>query len=107
MKKAKHIFAFFCLKDTYKIMKGIFPIDKFNNIETPFYYYDTKVLRETLDTIKREASPYENYHVHYAIKANANNKILEIISNSGLGADCVSGGEVKAAIKAEIGRAHV
>lgn len=100
MKKAKHIFAFFCLKDTYKIMKGIFPIDKFNNIETPFYYYDTKVLRETLDTIKREASKYENYHVHYAIKANANNKILEIISNSGLGADCVSGGEVKAAIKA-------
>ncbi len=81
-------------------MKGIFPIDKFKNIETPFYYYNTKVLRETLDTIKSEAGKYENYFVHYAIKANANPKILEIISNSGLGADCVSGGEVMASIKA-------
>lgn len=81
-------------------MKGIFPIEKFREIETPFYYYDTKVLRETLDTIKREAGKYENFSVHYAVKANANNKVLEIISNSGLGADCVSGGEVRASIKA-------
>ena len=82
------------------MIKGTFPIDKFREIETPFYYYDTKVLRETLDVIRKEAGKYENYHVHYAVKANANPKVLSIIRESGLGADCVSGGEVRAAIKA-------
>jgi len=38
--------------------------------------------------------------VHYALKANANGRILTIINSYGLGADCVSGGEVKAAIQA-------
>ena len=81
-------------------MKGVFPIDKFRNIETPFYYYDTSLLRKTLDKIKQEASLYSNYHVHYAVKANANNRILSIIRETGFGADCVSGGEVRAAVKA-------
>ncbi len=81
-------------------MKGIFPIDKFQDIQTPFYYYDTKVLRETLNTVNREAAKYANFCVHYAVKANANDKVLSVIRESGLGADCVSGGEIKAAIKA-------
>lgn len=81
-------------------MKGTFPIDKFRQTETPFYYYDTKVLRDTLDTIKWESAKYERYCVHYAVKANANPKVLSIIRESGLGADCVSGGEIKAAIRA-------
>ena len=38
--------------------------------------------------------------VHYAVKANANPKILRIIREAGLGADCVSGGEIEASIKA-------
>ena len=81
-------------------MKGTFPIDKFRELRTPFYYYDTKVLRDTLACIRTEASRYENYSVHYAVKANANPKVLTIIRESGMGADCVSGGEVRAAIKA-------
>lgn len=81
-------------------MKGTFPIDKFRELRTPFYYYDTKVLRETLSCIRTEASRYDNYSVHYAVKANANPKVLTIIRESGLGADCVSGGEIRAAIKA-------
>jgi diaminopimelate decarboxylase len=81
-------------------MKGIFPIDKFQDIQTPFYYYDTKTLRETLNSVNREAGKYANFCVHYAVKANANDKILSVIRESGLGADCVSGGEIKAAIKA-------
>lgn len=76
-------------------MKGIFPIDKFQEINTPFYYYDTQLLRQTLNTIKAEVSKHERFVVHYAIKANANPKILNIIAQSGLGADCVSGGEIK------------
>ena len=82
------------------MIKGTFPIEKFRELETPFYYYDTKVLRDTLNAINREAGKYPNFCVHYAVKANANPKILNIIRDSGLGADCVSGGEVRAAVKA-------
>lgn len=78
----------------------MFPVDKFQNIRTPFYYYDTQLLRQTLQTIKEESGKHVNYHVHYAVKANANQKILQIIKQYGLGADCVSGGEIKAALEA-------
>lgn len=81
-------------------MKGIFPTDKFKNIDTPFYYYDTELLRNTLKAINAETAKHENFHVHYAVKANANAKILNIICQAGLGADCVSGGEIEAALKA-------
>ena len=81
-------------------MKGIFPVGKFRELRTPFYYYDTEVLRNTLATIRVEAAKYENYVVHYAVKANANPRVLTIIRESGMGADCVSGGEIRAAIKA-------
>ena len=80
-------------------MKGIFPIEKFRELQTPFYYYDTKVLRDTLACINKESQRYPNFHVHYAVTANANPKVLTIIRESGMGADCVSGGEVRAAIK--------
>lgn len=81
-------------------MKGTFPVNKFRELETPFYYYDVNVLRETLSCINKEADKYNNFCVHYAVKANANHKVLTIIRESGLGADCVSGGEIRAAIKA-------
>ncbi|MDR1368679.1 MAG: diaminopimelate decarboxylase [Dysgonamonadaceae bacterium] len=80
-------------------MKGQFPVEKFKNIETPFYYYNTDLLRETLTTLAAEAKKYD-YHVHYAVKANANHRILSIIREYGLGADCVSGGEIQAALDA-------
>ena len=81
-------------------MKGKFPIDKFRKLRTPFYYYDTELLRKTLKTINSEAGKHEGFIVHYAIKANANPKILNIICQNSLGADCVSGGEIEASIKA-------
>ena len=81
-------------------MKGTFPVNKFRELEPPFYYYDVNVLRETLSCINKEAGKYNNFCVHYAVKANANHKILTIIRENGLGADCVSGGEIRAAVKA-------
>ena len=81
-------------------MKGQFPIEKMQSIKTPFYYYDTELLRQTLRTINEEAGRHENFVVHYAVKANANPKILRFIREAGLGADCVSGGEIEASIKA-------
>ena len=80
--------------------KGQFPIKRFREIETPFYYYDAELLRNTLQSINDEAGKHEGFIVHYAVKANANPGILRIIRAAGLGADCVSGGEIEAAIKA-------
>ena len=80
--------------------KGIFPIEKLQQIETPFYYYDAEVLRKTLCSINEEAGKHEGFTVHYAVKANANPKVLRLIREAGLGADCVSGGEIEASIKA-------
>ena len=83
-------------------MKTQFPIAAFQNIETPFYYYDMDLLRETLATALREAAKYEGFHIHYAVKANFNPVLLAAVKEQGMGADCVSGGEVKAAINAGI-----
>lgn len=77
-----------------------FPIESFRNIKTPFYYYDTALLRQTIKTITDEVAEHEGYHIHYAVKACVNPKVLRIIADSGLGADCVSGGEIQASIDA-------
>ena len=81
-------------------MKGSFPIARFQELRTPFYYYDADLLRETLRVINCEAQKHEGFVVHYAVKANANPGILRIIRQAGLGADCVSGGEIEASIRA-------
>lgn len=83
------------------MLKAQYPIDKFKNIPTPFYYYDLNVLRDTLKEINQLTAGH-NFEVHYALKANVNPEILEIIKEAGLGADCVSGGEVQAAVNAGI-----
>lgn len=70
----------------------------FTNIKTPAYLYDITLLEQTLDSIKKLANQYK-YHVHYALKANNNPRILQTISGFGFGADCVSGNEIKEAIK--------
>ncbi|OQX98083.1 MAG: diaminopimelate decarboxylase [Bacteroidetes bacterium 4572_117] len=72
-------------------------IGKFNELETPFFYYNTAGLKNTLKKIKLESEKY-GYIVHYAMKANANDKLLSIIKDFGFGADCVSGNEVKKAV---------
>ena len=81
-------------------MKGIFPIQQFEGIRTPFYYYDADLLRKTLQTINDEANKHQGFCVHYAVKANAHPRVLRIIREAGLGADCVSGGEIEAALRA-------
>lgn len=73
-------------------------INQIKNYPTPFYYYDLNLLRNTLSAIKAETDRL-GYHVHYAFKANANSQIINTIKEYGLGADCVSGNEVKCAIE--------
>ncbi len=80
------------------MIKGRFPIEKFNQLETPFYYYDIDLLKRTLETVKNEIEG-KNYHIHYAVKANANPRILKEIASYGFGADCVSGNEILRALE--------
>jgi diaminopimelate decarboxylase len=77
-----------------------FPITTLRNFQTPCYIYDTALLARTLDAIHAETAEHDNYHVHYAIKANAHPAILHQIAAAGFGADCVSGGEIQAALDA-------
>ena len=79
-----------------------FPVEQFKGIDTPFYYYDVELLERTVATVKSEAARYGNFDVHYAIKANFNPRLLKVIADAGLGADCVSGGEVAAALEAGV-----
>lgn len=72
-----------------------FPLDRFKSVETPFYYYDQNLLQATLDTITCEAGKYEGFKVHYAVKACVDQTVLGVINASGIGCDCVSGGEVE------------
>ena len=80
------------------MIKGNFPIKKFNSIETPFYYYDIDIFKQTLETIQNEIKE-KPFHVHYALKANTNERLLQEISKQGFGADCVSGNEIIKAIE--------
>lgn len=76
----------------------MFPVQKFESLKTPFYYYDLGLLEETLKSLTAVIKPH-NYHVHYAFKANTNERMLKLIQKYGMGADCVSGGEVKRAVQ--------
>lgn len=71
--------------------------DQIKHIPTPSYYYNIELLKQTLNTVSEESAKY-GYHVHYAIKANANPVLLKLISQHGLGADCVSGNEISRAL---------
>lgn len=81
-------------------------IQQLQKHKTPFYYYDMELLQKTLQAVTSESKKY-NYHVHYAFKANTNPYIIKAIQQAGLGADCVSGNEVKCAIENGFNPNHV
>lgn len=70
----------------------------FEQQETPFYFYDLALLEDTLAAAIKYSEAF-NFHIHYALKANFNPRVLEKIKNAGMGADCVSGNEVLKAIE--------
>ena len=82
------------------MLKGDFPVERFAGLRTPFYYYDLPLLRRTLDLVREQLDRNPDFRVHYAVKANYNPRILAEIASRGFGADCVSGGEVQAALDA-------
>lgn len=78
-------------------MLDVNKIDFFEKVETPFYYYEMDQLRRTVEKVLSLSDKY-GILVHYAVKANSERRILEYISSMGLGAECVSGNEVRHAI---------
>ena len=68
-------------------------IDAFGKIDTPFYFYDMDLFRTTVSELATLSSQY-GIKVHYAIKANTEERLLRHIASYGFGADCVSGNEV-------------
>lgn len=92
------LLKFILFKNRHQMIKGIFPNEKFEQLETPFYYYDMDLLNRTLKTIIKETDN-RPFHVHYALKANANPHILKQIASYGFGADCVSGNEILRALE--------
>lgn len=81
-------------------MSNTFSLSSFASLRTPFYHYDLPLLRRTLEAIRAAVADHNNFQVHYAVKANANPVILQTIARQGFGADCVSGGEIEAALYA-------
>ena len=78
-----------------------FDLKQFDGLKTPFYWYDSQLLDQTLKTVKSLADKY-SYHIHYAVKANGNIEILRRMREAGLGTDCVSGNEILQSIAAGI-----
>jgi diaminopimelate decarboxylase len=81
-------------------------LESWQNEPTPFYFYDLGLLRQTLEKARNAAAKY-NFQVHYAMKANSNKPILKLIREFGFGADCVSGNEVKRALKRKFAPEHI
>lgn len=74
-------------------------VERLKGFETPYYFYDCDLLRETLREAVQKASEH-GYIIHFAIKANFDPRVLEIIRSFGIGVDCVSEGEVRMALQA-------
>ncbi|MEZ5921420.1 MAG: diaminopimelate decarboxylase [Parvularculaceae bacterium] len=68
-------------------------------VGTPFYIYSDATLRRHVRVFK-EAFEGADALVAYSVKANSNLAVLEVMREEGAGADVVSGGELKRAIKA-------
>ncbi|MEA1914679.1 MAG: diaminopimelate decarboxylase [Campylobacterota bacterium] len=74
-----------------------------NKYQTPYYVYDFDHITQQYTTLK-DAFKARKSMISYAVKANSNLSVLQHLANLGSGADCVSIGEVKRALKAGVQR---
>ncbi len=70
---------------------------------TPLYVYDFNNITKRYEELK-EAFSGKKSLVAYAVKANSNLAVVRHLANLGAGADCVSIGEVRRALKAGVKR---
>ena len=79
--------------------RSLLDIEKLKKYETPYYYYNTSLLNETIAEALRLAKQH-NLKIHFSLKSNFNEKIVRLFaSHEEIGADCVSGGEVDYSLK--------
>lgn len=75
-------------------MFDISHIHAFGEMDTPFYFYDMDLFRRTVAELESLSSRH-GIKVHYAVKANTQERLMRFLSSRGFGADCVSGNEVQ------------
>jgi len=71
--------------------------------ETPYYVYDFDHITKQYNELK-EAFKARKSLIAYAVKANSNLSVVKHLGDQGSGADCVSIGEVKRALKVGIAK---
>ncbi len=90
-----------------RYVNNSFKIEKINlqklasNLETPFYCYSYKKLKENIKNFKSNFKSFSPI-ICFSLKANPNLNLLKEIKKFGLGADVVSKGELVIALKAGI-----
>ncbi len=67
--------------------------------KSPCYLYDMEQIQRRLEFFKSSLSFMKSENIHFAVKSNHNEKILNLIARQGLGADTVSIGEIRRAIQ--------
>ena len=86
-----------------KMVEKILPFTKQKILEiikkypTPFHIYDEKAIRENAREFLKEFSILEGFKQFFAVKANPNPYILEILKQEGMGVDCSSYSELEMA----------
>ena len=72
-----------------------------NKYQTPYYVYDFDYITKQYEELKSAFRARKSL-IAYAVKANSNLSVIKHLANLGAGADCVSIGEVKRALKVGI-----
>ncbi len=74
-----------------------------NKYDTPLYLYDFDYMKQQYNNLKKVFKARKSL-ICYAVKANSNLSVIKNFANLGAGADCVSIGEVKRALRAGINK---
>lgn len=71
-------------------------VDKFG---TPIIVYSKRQIIENIEKFRKAFSIFSDHEAHYAVKANYNPNILEILKQNGIGADAANPNEAKLAVQ--------
>ncbi len=85
-------------KNNQPYIEGVAVNDIIKSYKTPFYVYSQKAITENYIRLKNNL----NADIFYAVKANSNQAIIELLKLLGAGVDVVSIGELKRALIAGV-----
>ncbi|CAM3069059.1 Diaminopimelate decarboxylase [Sphingomonas antarctica] len=76
-------------------------------VASPVYVYSRATLERHARVFQDALKPAGDVEVAFAVKANPNLAVLRVLANAGMGADVVSGGELRRALAAGVGRDRI